>query len=150
MQTMAEKLISQLELSRNEKKAAWLSNYVKHGVQSYGIGIPELRKMLLQNLADKKNFDNPKVEEEFLSSLMQHSFTEPKLLAILYLQIHHKTLEAEKTLALVEKWFDREWIFDWNVCDWLCVRVLSPILDQHHANITPEVHKNASKYLGKK
>ena len=45
------------------------------------------------------------------------------------MQLYWKNERAQETLDLVSRWFDEGWITDWKVCDWLCVRLLSPLLD---------------------
>ena len=50
----------------------------------------------------------------------------------------------------IEHWFDQKWISDWNVCDWLCVRLLSPVLDQDPEPTLKYLLKwNKSDYLWK-
>ncbi len=69
-------------------------------------------------------------QRTFLNQLMKNEYTEHKLAAILFLQLYGHGTHPEKTLQLVSNWFDQHWVSDWNVCDWLCVRILSPLLDQ--------------------
>jgi len=36
-----------LKSVRNADKAAWLENYVKHDIKSLGVGIPEIREIVI-------------------------------------------------------------------------------------------------------
>jgi hypothetical protein len=59
------------------------------------------------------------------------------------------TNEHEK-IALISDWFDKELITDWNVCDWLCVRLLTPMIDNWTKDTLRELKKwNKIKTNGK-
>lgn len=60
---------------------------------------------------------------------MKNEYTEPKLAAILFVQLYWKTENVEEILKLSSDWFNR-WIADWNLCDWLCVRLLTPLVNK--------------------
>lgn len=114
------------------KKALWLKNYVKHNIQSRGVGIPILRK-LLDGKVKEANLTQRNMDDQvrFMNEFMCSEYTEDKLVAILFMQLYWRTKFATETLTVISNWFQNEWISDWNVCDWLCVRVLSPLLDEH-------------------
>ncbi len=129
-----------LEVSRNiqdeitsigiPEKARWLENYIKHQVKSKGVGIPEIRKILLRANKQFQLMDKSVQHQiEILNDLMLQEYAEDKLAAILYLQLFWKGTNEEITLELVSNWFDEGLITDWNICDWLCVRILSPMVD---------------------
>lgn len=94
------------------------------------MGIPEIRNTLQSFVETNKLLIQSKSSQvRFLNELMESEFTEPKLAAILFLQLYWKTGKETDIFTIVKIWFEKEWITDWNVCDWLCVRVLSPLLD---------------------
>lgn len=131
MNDRAKEIIEAISEKQNTDKALWLENYVKHGIKSFGVGIPEIREIIKQTERDTElNKSSIKVQIEFLNELMRNDYTEPKLAAILYIQLYWKSKPAENILNISSFWFDRKWITDWNVCDWLCVRLLTPILDK--------------------
>jgi 3-methyladenine DNA glycosylase AlkD len=120
----------QISKKENKEKAEWLQNYIKHDLKSKGVGIPDIRQIVKEaTVKFSLNKQSQEYQLEVLNDLMQSSFTEDKLAAIIYLQLNWKTVGVEATLAAVESWFDNNWINDWNVCDWLCVRILTPVLD---------------------
>jgi 3-methyladenine DNA glycosylase AlkD len=103
----------------------------KHDIKSLGVGIPEIREIIKQFEKDQQLNKLPiKIQIEFLNDLMKNENTEPKLAAILFIQIYWKSKNYEDILNISSSWFDNQWISDWNVCDWLCVRLLTPILDK--------------------
>jgi 3-methyladenine DNA glycosylase AlkD len=132
MNPHSAKILSELNTNKNPDKAKWLENYVKHDIKSIGVGIPKIREIIKNYEKEFQLSKQPNVTQiEFLDDLMKNEFTESKLAAILFIQLYWKTNNPDELLALISRWFDNEWITDWNVCDWLCVRLLSPVLDKN-------------------
>ena len=89
-------------------------------------------------------------QQEFLNELMSSEYTEEKLAAIIYLQLNLKQFEISILLDQIEIWLDKEWIFDWNVCDWMCVRLLSPALDSFPDEVAHRLNDwSKAEYLWK-
>lgn len=133
------------------EKAKWLENYVKHDIKSKGVGIPEIRK-IIQEANKDYNLTEKKITEqiELLNDLMSQEYTEDKLAAILYLQLFWKGKNNKETIGLISEWFDKELITDWNVCDWLCVRLITPMVDNWTEQTLTELSKwNKNKNLWK-
>jgi 3-methyladenine DNA glycosylase AlkD len=131
MNDYANYIIYTIRASQNADKALWLENYVKHDIKSFGVGIPEIREIIKKFEKDTQLCKSTtKIQVEFLNDLMKNEYTEAKLAAILFVQLYWKTNKAEELLKIATNWFDNEWITDWNVCDWLCVRLLTPTLDK--------------------
>jgi 3-methyladenine DNA glycosylase AlkD len=130
MNSHAFSVTQNLQALQNQKKARWLENYVKHGVKSYGVGIPIIRE-IVNTGENSRNISklNMAGQKTFLNDLLKDTYTESKLAAILYIQIFWKSDKEAEILQLISGWFDNGWITDWNVCDWLCVRILAPLLD---------------------
>lgn len=133
---------------KDSKKAAWLESYVKHNTRSLGVGIPELREIV--NNYTRKTFLNDQhlsIQTGFLNDLMKSEYTEYKLAAILYIQKFWTNKPVNLVLDLVSKWFDNAWISDWNVCDWLCVKILTPLIDRspdHTINVLQDWNNDKS------
>lgn len=146
------KIIQQeLKKHHDAKKAKWLENYVKHNIKSRGVGIPQIRSIVQyvykQNKLSALSLNNQK---QFLDELMKQGYTEDKLAAIIYIQLYLKDAGVKFQLSMISTWFDKEWIYDWNVCDWLCVRLLSPLVDKYPKQTTAELKKwNKDKFLWK-
>ena len=141
----------ELEKHHDAKKAKWLENYVKHDIKSRGVGIPQIRSIVQnvykQNKLSALSLNNQK---QFLDELMKQDYTEDKLAAIIYVQLYLKDADVKFQLSMISNWFDKEWIYDWNVCDWLCVRLLSPLVDKYPKQTIIELKKwNKDKYLWK-
>jgi 3-methyladenine DNA glycosylase AlkD len=124
------------------EKAKWLENYVKHEIKSKGVGIPEIRAIINDANNDYKLTEKNISEQiELLNDLISQEYTEDKLAAILYLQIFWKGKNEWEAIDLISKWFDEGLITDWNVCDWLCVRILTPLLDNWTKQTLTELKK---------
>lgn len=143
----------QIELNRlfDKNRAQWLENYVKHDIKSRGVGIPQIRSIVQnvykQNKLNELSLSNLK---KFLDELIKQDYTEDKLAAIIYVQLYLKDADVKFQLSMISNWFDKRWIYDWNVCDWLCVRLLSPLVDKYPKQTIAELKKwNKDKYLWK-
>jgi len=124
------------------QKSAWLENYVKHNIKSKGVGIPEIRQVL--KLAEKRfHMTHMPItgQVELINDLMKQEYTEDKLAAILYVEIYWKKENHKMIPEVISVWFDQHLISDWNVCDWLCVKVLTPILEESPETIIPHLKK---------
>ncbi len=133
------------------EKAKWLENYIKHDIKSKGVGIPDIRNIVKEINEEFKITEKPlKDQVELLTDLMSQEYTEDKLSAILYLQLFWKDKYDKQKIDLISDWFDRNLITDWNVCDWLCVRILTPMIDSSTKKTIAELKKwNKSKNLWK-
>lgn len=151
MNIHSQEIINKLQARHNSAKAKWLENYVKYNIKSLGLGIPEIRTVM-QDFERSTGLSTQKTSYQvaFLNDLMKNEYTEPKLAAILFVQLYWKADKIRDTLKLISQWFDQSWISDWNVCDWLCVRILTPLLDiDPKTTITVLIQWNKSPNLWK-
>lgn len=146
----ANYIVNRIEEQSNSEKAKWLENYVKHGVKSKGVGIPQIRLIVIDAEKYFEITTKPIAEQiVILNNLMEKEYTEYKIAAIIYIQLFLKDYYLE-ILKSISQWFDNECISDWNVCDWLCVRILSPMIDSIPDFIIPELEQwNTNKNLWK-
>lgn len=143
-------IVNGIDEQRNSEKALWLENYVKHSVKSKGVGIPQIREIVI-DAAKKFGINTKPIPEQIdiLNNLMIQEYTEHKIAAIIYIQLFLKDYSHE-IIKPVSHWFDNGYITDWNVCDWLCVRILSPMIDSLPDFIIPELEQwNTNKNLWK-
>jgi 3-methyladenine DNA glycosylase AlkD len=65
--------------------------------------------------------------------LLEEDYTEDKLAGVLFLQeilLPAGALDWRSDLPRFARLFDQEHIRDWSVCDWFCVKVLGPLVEQ--------------------
>ena len=114
----------------DEKKRQWWERYMKGVIPFRGVGIPQIRELLepwrwQTGLAEQEDGE----QLELALALFERPMAEDKLAGILYLQLYlAERLSWRALLPEYAKLYQRRLIFDWNICDWFCVRVLGPAL----------------------
>ena len=117
------------EIAVAEKKI-WWERYLRGAIQFRGVGIPEIRKSIADWREETGIASLPDEEQLFVAlALFEESVAEDKLAAILFLQEYlQDRLPWRSLFESYEALYKRNLIFDWNTCDWFCVRVLGPTL----------------------
>jgi 3-methyladenine DNA glycosylase AlkD len=128
------KLITSLQASLESKAShrtkVWWENYMKGVIPFRGVGIPEIRVLIefWLNQYGIKGFSTEN-QLELALALFREPMAEDKLAGILYLQNYlYDQMNWEDLLRKYETLYLDGLIFDWNTCDWFCVRVLSPTI----------------------
>ena len=127
-----------LERASTEKTKQWWQNYMRDVIPFRGVGIPKNRELLTEwritNGIDKWALED---QLDLALAFFHEPFAEDKLAAILYIQnFLYNKLPWQDLLEKFKSIFDKKLIFDWNICDWFCVRVLGPtIIDKFGAII---------------
>ncbi len=104
---------------------------MKHVISFRGIGIPDIRETV------KTWYQNEQVSAQPLErqlaialQLLEQPLAEDKLTGILILQLFlYKQIDFQELIKHFEKLFEQKAIFDWNTCDWFCIRVLGPMIE---------------------
>lgn len=133
MHKLIKSLQQLLQEQASPDKKEWWENYMKHVISFRGIGIPDIRETV------KSWYKNEQISVLPLESrlettmqLLKEPLAEDKLAGILILQLFLYEQIGFKTLIKhFEKLFDQKAIFDWNTCDWFCIRVLGPMISLH-------------------
>jgi len=136
MKSMDKEIIQTLQQQMQQiavpKKKAWWERYMRGTISFRGVGIPEIRKLqvdwykkYLQHLSHEEQVD-------IAMELFRQELAEDKLAGVLLFQNY--LLDAKPCAYMIKQYetlFDEKLIVDWNVCDWFCVRVLSPTIKEH-------------------
>lgn len=67
-------------------------------------------------------------------ALFEGTYTEEKLAGTLFLQeilMPASALDCTRDIVRFAALFDEGLIYDWNVCDWFCVKVLGPLIEEN-------------------
>ncbi len=75
-------------------------------------------------------------------ALFEGAYTEDKLAGTLFLQeilLPAGALLWQRDLDRFSALFDTGLIYDWNVCDWFCVKVLGPLIEAHGSACAEEI-----------
>ena len=152
MNPYAETLVQELEVRSVPQKADWWNNYLKGEIRFVGTSIPEIRKLLIEkNHSEGLNQLPMNQQVGMVNTLMRSPFAEHKLASIMYIQLFWLGNQKNSfLLSLISDWFDDRHIYDWNTTDWLCVKVLTPILDSGDEKVLWVLRKwNRDPYLWK-
>jgi 3-methyladenine DNA glycosylase AlkD len=131
MKAVMVQIAEELRKSGNPEKAEWWNRYLKGEIPFIGVGIPEIRRVFLEKDRVAAFGDLP-LNRQFslVNGLMRGRFAEEKLAAILYIQLFWlDRMRHGFLMNLFSDWFDDRYIFDWNTTDWLCVKILTPMVD---------------------
>ena len=130
---LKNELKSQLAKLADKKSKLWWENYVKHDTRFRGVGIPQIRKSLINWYRQESISELPPHKQLDLAiSFFEEEYAEDKLVGILFLQSYlYDKFEYRVLLSKFERLFEKKYIYDWNICDWFCVRVLGPMIKLH-------------------
>jgi 3-methyladenine DNA glycosylase AlkD len=142
----------QLKRSGSSKKAEWWNHYMKGEIPFLGVGIPDIRRVFLDRNRES-SFTSLAMNKQvaLVNGLMRGTYAEEKLAAILYVQLFWmEWMKAGFLMNLVSDWFDDRQIHDWNTTDWLCVKILAPLVDSGDPEVIWKLkHWNRDPYLWK-
>ena len=119
-----------LEQRASQKTKEWWEGYMKKVIPFRGVGIPAIRSQL-KKFYKEKQIGSWSVDEQFDFGLhfFKGKYSEDKLSGILFIQLFLlDKMDYLKTVPRYKKLFTDHLIFDWNVCDWFCIRVLGPTI----------------------
>jgi 3-methyladenine DNA glycosylase AlkD len=128
----ADHLLSYLRRKADRRTRDWWARYVKDGAPFIGVKMADIRAALHQWYEEliEETLDGDQ-QVDLALALVRREYTEEKLAGILFLQeilLPSGDVDCEKDLARLGGVFAPGGITDWNVCDWFCVKVLSPLI----------------------
>ena len=132
-QELIQKHQRALEAAATEKTKLWWEKYMKGVIPFRGVGIPTNRELLAEwrtsNGIDKWS---PESQLELALAFFGEPIAEDKLAGILFIQDYlYDKLPWRILLDRYGDIYARELIFDWNICDWFCVRVLGATIREN-------------------
>jgi 3-methyladenine DNA glycosylase AlkD len=118
-----------LRESADPAKKEWWERYLKGAIPFYGVPMGDIRRCVHAWAADRAL--SPAALRRAALELLRHPVAEEKLAGILIMQellLPQGALDPDRDLPLIARVFDDGEISDWNTTDWLCVRVLGPLI----------------------
>mgnify|MGYP001809922254 FL=1 len=114
-----------LEVAKSEKTKIWWERYMKHKIPFRGVPMSGIRECVHRVYETVSEYDVERNESVALELLRQR-FAEDKLAGIILLQeIHLKhEIEVERLFDSIFQLFESGYIYEWNTCDWMCLKVL--------------------------
>ena len=136
MQTRLDKIASQ-------KTKIWWERYLRNTVEFRGVNLVRIREELHKwYKSETINTLNETQQLDLALSFFSGRFAEDKLTGVLFLQEYlHKNIDWKILVPKIEKLFTANLIYDWNVCDWFCVRVLGPMIKENGINCAKAISK---------
>lgn len=127
-------LNNHLDQKSNPKTKKWWEHYVKDGAPFMGVKMAEIRSFIHdwhEKVLHHELDDNQQVE--LALHLIFCTYTEQKLAGTLLL--HERYLPAgliscPDDIERLETLFAPGGIYDWNICDWFCVKVLASLIEK--------------------
>ncbi len=129
------KLQERLQYHANAGTKAWWENYVKESAPFIGVKMPVIRTVLHQ--WHKENVEGILEYPDQLDlalALFDEEYTEEKLAGTLFLQeilLPSGVVKCNRDIDRFAALFASGRIYDWNVCDWFCVKVLGPLISEN-------------------
>ena len=127
-----DKLLKQLERRANPKTKAWWEHYLKHTIPFRGVKMADIRAELHKWL-ESENIPGkfpPDAQKDLALNLLRETYCEDKLAGILFLKevlIPSQSIDCAEDLPRFAALFEEGHIYEWNTCDWFCVKALGPL-----------------------
>ncbi len=108
----------------------WFENYLKHAVGVRGVRTPDVERVVAEWQSDHGVAERtPEDRLELAVALIRQAKCEDKLAGILLIQKRLlRRLDAGALLDAVERLFRAGAIRDWSTNDWLCARIVGPLV----------------------
>jgi 3-methyladenine DNA glycosylase AlkD len=135
MHTSCRTILQQsLAAHANPKSKAWWERYVKGSAPFLGVKMAAIRSIVHQWHEDHVGGDlDLNRQLDLALALFEGEYTEEKLAGTLFLQeilLPADAIQCARDLDRFAELFSEGRIHDWNVCDWFCVKVLGPLIEQ--------------------
>ena len=134
--TLITTLQQGLETKATPKTKNWWEKYLKQAIPFRGVKMADIRTALHDWLVIEAVGERLLAEEQvaLALSLLRQEHADDKLAGVLYLQevlLPAGALNWPRDLPRFAALFQDGYIFDWNTCDWFCVKVLGPLVERY-------------------
>ncbi len=132
-------LVHRLQKRLNARATAatreWWTKYLRGDASFRGAKMGDVRKSVHAWFKEERlgAYLSVGQQKDLALMLLEEDHTEDKLAGVLFLQeilLPALALNCLSDLPRFGRLFDGEHIRDWNVCDWFCVKVLGPLVEQ--------------------
>ncbi len=132
-------LIERLQLRLNAHATTatreWWSRYLRGAASFRGVKMADVRKAVHAWFREERLGEHLSVgqQKDLALMLLEEDYSEDKLAGILFLQeilLPASALDWRSDLPRFACLFDQGYIRDWSTCDWFCVKVLGPLVEQ--------------------
>jgi len=140
--TIIKSLQTSLESISSQKKKEWWEKYMRYVIEFRGVGIPEIRKIQKDWYVNYLSHLSYEEQAEVAMALFEETLAEDKLAGVLLFQNYlYDKVSLAYMMQQYESIFEKELIYDWNICDWFCVRVLSKTIKLYDMQAVDRISK---------
>ena len=129
------RLQARLDACASAATGEWWAKYLRGAASFRGVKMGDVRVAVHAWFEDERLGEHLSVaqQKDLALALLEEDYSEDKLAGVLFLQeilLPAGALDWRSDLPRFARLFDRGHISDWNVCDWLCVKVLGRLVEQ--------------------
>lgn len=129
------KLLKELDQHSDPKVKSWWENYVKNSAPFRGVKMAVIRKCLhkwhKENIEDVLDLEQ---QLDLALALIKEKYTEDKLAGTIFLHeilIPKEVIKPKRDVKRLADLFSNGHIYDWNICDWFCMKVLGELIERN-------------------
>lgn len=129
---LIEKLQLRLESVKQEKTKKWWEGYMRHVISFRGVNLSAIRDEL-KKWHTSEHIDSLSIDQQrrLAFDFFESEYAEDKLAGVLFVELYLQDLDWKMLLKETEDLFSKQLIYDWNVCDWYCIRILKPLIERN-------------------
>jgi 3-methyladenine DNA glycosylase AlkD len=132
---LIDRLQSRLNARATAATREWWTKYLRGAASFRGVKMGDVRKAMHAWFKEERMGEHLSIgqQKDLALMLLEEDYTEDKLAGVLFLQeilLPVGALDWRSDLPRFARLFDQEYIRDWNICDWFCVKVLGPLVEQ--------------------
>ena len=132
---LIERLQSRLDARATAATREWWTKYLRGAASFRGVKMADVRKAVHAWFREERLGEHLSVEQQkdLALRLLEEDYTEEKLAGVLFLQeilLQAGVLDWHSDLPRFARLFEEGYIRDWSICDWFCVKVLGPLVEQ--------------------
>jgi 3-methyladenine DNA glycosylase AlkD len=132
---LIERLQLQLNVHATTATREWWTKYLKGAASFRGVKMADVRKAVHAWFKEERLGEHLSVglQKNLALMLLKEDHSEDKLAGILFLQeilLPQGALDWRSDLPRFARLFDEGYVRDWSTCDWFCVKVLGPLVEQ--------------------
>jgi 3-methyladenine DNA glycosylase AlkD len=128
-------LQSRLDAQATAATREWWTRYLRGAASFRGVKMADVRKAVHAWFEEERLGEQLSVgqQKDLALMLLEENYSEDKLAGVLFLQeilLPASALDWRSDLPRFACLFDEGHICDWSTCDWFCVKVLGPLVEQ--------------------
>jgi 3-methyladenine DNA glycosylase AlkD len=135
LEDLIERLHQRLKAHATDKTREWWTKYLRGAACFRGVKMGDIRTAVHAWFEEEQVGEYLSVgqQKDLALMLLEEAYSEDKLAGVLFLQeilLPEGALDWRSDLPRFARLFYEGYIRDWSICDWFCVKVLGPLVEQ--------------------